>query len=165
MPETFETEDFAESQLAAHGLDRPYRLWAAAQALRGALPARADIDILALKDALPRLTLYDVIEGGKDFRYRVHSTESAAVMGEERTGKFRGEINQPPERRARMDARLRRIVTSARPLLSRLPSQTGAPPPFITRLFLPLATNGAVVDMILAMREPPVGRSRCRRYL
>lgn len=165
MPETFETEDFDESQLADHGLDRPYRIWAAARSQKGTLPARTDIDILALKDFLARLTLYDVIDGGKDFRYRVHSTESAVVMGEERTGKRRSEIDQPPERRARMDARLRRIVASARPLLSRLSSQTGAPPLFITRLFLPLATDGTVVDMILVVREPLVGRGRFRPYL
>lgn len=165
MTETLETEDFEESQLVDSGLDRPYQAWATAHAKKGALPSRADIDVLTLKDFLARLTLYDVIDGGQDFRYRVHATDSAVVLGEERTGKRRSEINHPPERRARMDARLRRVVASARPLLSRLPSQTGAPPHFVTRLFLPLATDGAVVDMILVVREPLVSRSRFGPYL
>ncbi|MBM3548133.1 MAG: hypothetical protein FJX54_14375 [Alphaproteobacteria bacterium] len=93
--ETFETEGFDVAALAPYELDRAYRLWLEARGVDRDLPARADIDIVLLKDLLARLTLYDVIEGGNDFRYRVHATESAAIMGEERTGLRRSEIVQP----------------------------------------------------------------------
>jgi len=65
-----------------------------------------------------------------------------------------GQDLQPPEKAARMDAVLRRVVASRRPLLSRLPAQTSRPPPFLTRLFLPLGNDGKTVDMILVVREP-----------
>ena len=164
MTETCETEDFGRPELAAYGLDLAYRVWSEARPENRSLPARADIDIVLFKDMLSRLTLYDVIEGGYDFRYRVHSTESAAAIGQERTGMRRSEIDQPPEMAARMNERLRRVVASRRPLLSRLPSQTGIPPLFVTRLFLPLATEEAVVDMILVVREA-TGRYLLRPYL
>jgi hypothetical protein len=107
-----------------------------------------------LKDVLARMTLYDVVDGGRDFRYRVHATDSAVFLGEERTGLLRSEIDQTPERAARMDALLRRAVEARRPLLSRLASQTRKPPPFLTRLLLPLGSDGKTVDMILVVREP-----------
>jgi len=151
--EAFETEGFDVADLAPYELDGAYRIWQEARSGR-ALPARSDIDILLLKDLLARLTLYEVIDGGRDFRYRVHATQSAAILGEERTGQLRSKIDQPPERAARMDALLRGVVASARPLLSRLPSQTRRPPPFLTRLFLPLGKDGKTVDMILVVREP-----------
>jgi hypothetical protein len=163
--ESFETETFTETQLATYRLGGAWRVWNEARTRRGALPGRNDIDILELRELLPRLTLYDVVEGGRDFRYRVHATESAAVMKEERTGKLRSEIDQPPERAVRTDALLRRIVASGRPLLSRLRSQSGAAPLFITRLLLPLAADGRVVDMILVAREPTLGRGDVERYL
>jgi hypothetical protein len=166
VDEAFETETFTDTQLATWRLGKAYGVWNEARTRRGArLPGRGDIDILLLKGVLPRLTLYDVVDGGHDFRYRVHSTESAAVLKEERTGKLRSEIDQPPERAARTDAILRRIVASGRPLLSRLPSQSGAPPLFVTRLFLPLASDGRTVDMILVAREPTLGRGDVERYL
>jgi hypothetical protein len=165
VPQTFETETFSDTQLATYRLGQTYRVWNEAKIKRGALPARADIDILLLKDLLPRLTLYDVIDGGSDFRYRVHATESAAVLKMERTGKLRSEIEQPPARATRMDATLRRVVASGRPLLTRLRSQDGTPPLFVTRLFLPLATDGSAVDMVLVAREPTLGRGDVERYL
>jgi hypothetical protein len=164
VTETFETEDFDIATLAAYGLVEAFRIWSEARPPDRRFPARADIDIVLFKDMLSRLTLYDVIDGGRDFRYRVHSTDSAALLRDERTGKRRSEIPQPPERAARMDALLGRIVASGRPLLSRLPSQTREQPPHLTRLFLPLGNDGAVVDMILVVREP-TGRNLSGPYL
>jgi PAS domain-containing protein len=58
--------------------------------LRGArpMPLATEIDALEMRPALGYIMLVDVMEGGRDFRYRLYGSIIAAVSGIEMTGKL-----------------------------------------------------------------------------
>jgi PAS domain-containing protein len=64
--------------------------WTALAAGR-AMPAMAEIDALALRPALGYIALLDVVDGGRDFRYRLYGTILAAVAGFDMTGRLTSE--------------------------------------------------------------------------
>ncbi len=51
-----------------------------------AYPDRADILPADIVPLLPHVVIYDVVDGGKDFRVRVFGTAIVELVGEERTG-------------------------------------------------------------------------------
>lgn len=59
--------------------------WTAKRGKRS-VPLRGDFDPIELKDHLPSLFMLDVIEGGRDFRYRLIGTAITAISGRDVTG-------------------------------------------------------------------------------
>jgi hypothetical protein len=56
------------------------------------MPSRHDIDPLELRNHLPYLSLVDVLDGGRDFRFRLIGTGITARFGRDSTGKTVREI-------------------------------------------------------------------------
>ena len=85
---------------------------------RRSLPRRADLEPKAMRQYLRRIHLYEVIEGGKNFRCRLAGD---AVFISYRTN-LRGKLvteHPHPDVARRIMAMLRHVVETARPLYAR----------------------------------------------
>jgi hypothetical protein len=113
------------------------------------LPGRAHFDPIAIGPLLPNVWLLEH-EPGPRFRYRLMGTRVAAAFQSDLTGRYVGEVHSA-EASAAMHAYLMGVVDSRRPHF-RSGSPTAWPiANFLTleRLYMPLARDGATVDMIL----------------
>lgn len=101
----------AEADIASPRLRELWRYWLALH--RGAdLPTRADFDPAAIPLLLPYLMLVDVVDGGRDFRYRLVGTHVARIHGADNTGRL---VSQAfPSHDAAYVMRLYRWVVEAR---------------------------------------------------
>lgn len=113
------------------------------------LPARAHFDPLAVPALLPNVWLLE-LEPGPRFRYRLMGTRVAAAFQGDLTGRYVGDVHTA-DAAAAMLAYLMGVVESRRPHF-RIGRPTAWPiAEFLTleRLYMPLARDGADVDMIL----------------
>mgnify|MGYP006437575267 CR=1 FL=1 len=120
----------------------------------GALPARADVDPVDLRRMLPRLALIDVLREpqGLAFRYRLTGTEIVNRAGRDPTGKRFDELYDGDYLTTANDT-YRRVVDSGRPHTSDrvYPLVPGREYMRYDRLLLPLAGDGATVDMVMLL--------------
>jgi hypothetical protein len=85
-----------EADIASAKLRELWRHWRGLHR-DGKPPARADIDPAAITHLLPYLMLLDVVDGGKDFRYRLVGTHVARVHGTDNTGRTVSQAFPSPE--------------------------------------------------------------------
>ncbi|HEY4116111.1 MAG TPA: PAS domain-containing protein [Rhizomicrobium sp.] len=85
--------------------------------LRGARPwpARADISPKALKQCLRVIHLYDVVDGGAEFRARLVGTAVYPGLIEDQTGKFVSE-HPDPGVRLRFSAAMKQVLAAGEPV-------------------------------------------------
>ena len=149
------------SALRAH--EELYGYWAG---LRKAdrLPGRRDIDPADFKRHLPTVSLVDVRRDPLDFKTRLAGTALYGVYGREITGLRMEDIYPQPEASEWRD-RLKRVVETRKPAMGvHSLAWRGTARLSIVWLRLPLAADGATVDMILGYDavvgvrdEPPSG--------
>ena len=134
-------ESIGHSRLAALA-----RLWSR-KASGKRLPAREDFDPAELRPWLGRLMLLDVVENGKDFRYRLHGTSLVELFGEDLTGCAVGELDL--KRRSTLMAEYRKAFETRSPQY--VPSKALAEKEHlhIAKLVLPLASDGERVDKLM----------------
>jgi hypothetical protein len=115
----------------------------------GRLPSRAMIDPADIPALLPHIVLHGVERQPLDFVYRLIGTEVRRHMAEDRTGQRMSAIpgQRPP---STIWNNLARIVETGQPVLNSTPYE-GPLKDFVLMesLQLPLAADGATVDMIL----------------
>ena len=138
---------------AARAHEELYAYWAALKAA-GRLPARRDLDPAEIKRLLPTLSLTDVLwdtprSGLVDYRVRLAGTGLYNVYGREITGRRLGEVYSASAADYwRME--LGRVVAERRPAVgAHNLAWRGAAHLSILWIRLPLAADGARVDMIL----------------
>ncbi len=103
-------EASVETLFRSHGLEQPHLLWDPSpdeipvdvlrklllhwQGLRqgDGLPNMSRIDPVEFRSMLPHINLLEVIDGGRDFRYRVFSTTLADRLDVEFTGRLISEV-------------------------------------------------------------------------
>jgi len=136
-----------------------YAFWDAKRAGR-AMPARRDIDPVEMKPWLARLMLIEVVEGGRDFRYRLVGSDVAQRLGFEATGKLQSELPAAPEILAQFQAEHRAVVESGRPGFAVHAYVSPVSDRWIKfeRLLLPLGEAGGGVTMLLGMRNDLIDR-------
>jgi len=110
------------------------------------MPAWSELDPIELRRWLGDLNLLQVIDGGRDFRYRVHGTNISGLHGIEMTGKLVSDW--PPLIRARALATYRRAVADAKAYLVTEAELLQRHPRANSRLVLPFG-EGATVDKML----------------
>jgi hypothetical protein len=113
------------------------------------LPGRAQFDPIDVPTLLPNVWLLER-QPGPRFRYRLMGTRVAAAFQSDLTGRYIGEVHSPAAAAA-MLAYLTGVAESRLPHF-RIGSPTAWPiAQFLTleRLYMPLAHDGATVDMIL----------------
>jgi hypothetical protein len=116
------------------------------------LPPWSAIDVFDLRPWLGHLILLEVIDGGADFRYRVHGTALVALRGEDLTGRH---LSTLPRGRDRLLQEYRGCIAAARPTVLRR-RYLGGGRDYITVVkgILPFAEDGRTVDRLLvAMYE------------
>lgn len=114
-----------------------------------ALPSRTDIDPAALRFVLGYLVLVDVCRDPLRFRIRLQGTELEWWIGADLTGKTLESLPSP-ELRSLAAELLMRVVESHAPLHKVGEEMIGDLPRRYEALFLPLASDGINVNMVLA---------------
>ncbi|WP_416900030.1 MAG: PAS domain-containing protein [Minwuia sp.] len=120
-------------------------------AVDGGLPGRQDFSPERLLRYLPQIFLIDVEPGGERFRYRLIGTQIAAWSGGDATGRWLDDPKCGPGRFEFIDL-VSRVVEGRGPVMT-----TGKEALFdgsaylFDRLMLPLASDGAVIDMVLGV--------------
>lgn len=117
------------------------------------IPDRRDIDVLDLKPWLGWLNMLDVIDGGRDFRYRVFGTNHVARLGADVTGKLASESSAAV--RSHFTLFLGCIITTRRPVLTRVTQRNMATGHAYEwrRLGVPLTRGGTAVDAVMVLAE------------
>jgi hypothetical protein len=142
-----ETTVFRDADPRLHAV---YDYWQKKRGTR-ALPARRDIDPTELVNVLPHLMLIDVEEGPR-FRYRLFGTAVADAFGSDPTGKYIDEV-MVGAYKAFLLGLYNDLITSKKPIYST--SIYGGERHgqlWTQRLMLPLASDGATVDKVLAVQ-------------
>ena len=88
----------------------------------------------------------DVIDGGKDFRYRLHGTWLVELFGSDLTGKCLSELRYPV---ARLWHEYQSCVRDRQPLSIVNKTLSEKKHQLIDKVVLPLADDGVVVDRLL----------------
>jgi hypothetical protein len=147
--------DLSNSPLAADcdpRLRRLYDYWLSLRPAAGGWPGRQHIDPAAICDLLPWIWMVDVERNPLRFRYRLLGTEQVQAMERDLTGRFLDEAHTS-------------FVTSVsypQYVAAAERAEIGyrrGPPVFhlnkdyvaLERLLLPLAKDGATVDVLLAI--------------
>jgi hypothetical protein len=120
------------------------------------MPFTSDIDPLAMKPALGYIMLLDVIDGGRDFRYRLYGSRIAAVSGFDVTGRLVSEHPASSYMVQLTMAIYRAVVLRGEPVCT----EHGPPATLHTaawhRLVLPLADqSGAIARLLVGI--VPIG--------
>lgn len=112
------------------------------------LPRRADLDPLALRRWLGQLALLEVVEGGLDFRYRVHGTVLAERIGMDLTGRLLSSVDHVLVEQVFVD--YREAVNTRAPVFRPHSSATDRPNRIYDKLILPFAGQDGEVTQLLA---------------
>ena len=125
------------------------------------MPARHDIDPLEMKPWLSRLMLIEVIDAGRDFRYRLVGTDVVTRIGRDMTGKLISQLPALPEIVGRFLEEYRQVVRSGRPgyAVHDYFSPTIKRTIKFERLLLPLGEADGPVGMLLGLRNDLMERS------
>jgi hypothetical protein len=117
----------------------------------GRLPARSAIDPTEIPSLLPHVELSEVIDGGADFRFRLVGTHLVDTDAVNPTGILFSRFFEMPAYAAYMFRLYRHVVATGRPVWSgsRIPMPLRGLDVATERLYLPLATDGRTVDMVL----------------
>lgn len=139
-----------QSRSASDILIRLYQYWLDKRDAR-LLPSRSDIDPIEFSFAIGRVSLVDVLEGSRRFRYRLVSTALTARLGYEMTNKFTDEIPEDDVRRYVEDL-YGRVLDARMPLYEKSTRIFENKTWQHEALLLPLSPDGQTIDMILIYR-------------
>lgn len=128
-------------------LHRLHAYWRA-RCREGRLPGRADIDPVELRFAMGSMILIDVLREPLRFRYRLTGTLLARFLKHDMTGKLL-DAHPDPTFRAEAAKLWTELVDTARPMAFRRDTIMDNRLRRYDVLMLPLAADGATVDMIL----------------
>lgn len=126
-------------------------------------PSRADIEPKEITGLLPYVMLVDVLEDGRHFRFRLIGADVA--IGVDPTGKLQHEAVPEGIYRDHITALFRRGAAGPGALYSRSTYDYTRieGPRSVSRLFMPLASDGETIDMMMigqkAERGPGGARS------
>lgn len=128
-----------------------YDHWLSIHPGGGKLPSRRDFDPMAVPQLLPHILLLDAEGRPPRFRYRVIGTRMVDALGGDLTGQWLDEAH-------RRGDQVPQFPGYAQVVTERAPQWRRGPPHFASyidkctgmeRVFLPLASNGEDVDMLL----------------
>lgn len=128
-------------------LEALHALWASRRP-EGRLPARADFDVIELAPWLGNLNVVEVIDGGRDFRYRLHGTNLVRILGMELTGRRVSEL--PAAMQGTILDEHRQVLAGREPCwFTRIRFNRDEDHLRVAKLALPLAADGHSIDRLL----------------
>lgn len=114
------------------------------------LPRRSDFSMAELRPYMGRVAILDVVDGGRDFRYRLYGSDIAeeyqADMSRKSVNEFR------PHFRAAIVPGYQRCLATRAPHYDVIDIDDEMMRYKWERIVLPLATDGRIVDMIMVYR-------------
>ena len=121
------------------------RFWS--DAAHGAdAPCRDRLDAFTLRPWLGHISIYEMIDGGRDFRIRLEGTAIVAITGEDWTGKRASEVDA--KYGSQIAAFMRDVVRTCQPMVHTMRVFQNEVE-FITRLLLPVRSRqGGPVDQV-----------------
>jgi len=134
-------------------LGQAYLYWRTKAAGR-AIPSRADIDPIEIPRLLPDVMLVDVLSDGR-YRYRLIGTENSQAQGVNATGRYLDEVLPGPEYKAHVLGLYDEAVAARCALYSEclfISPRRREPERHTKVLFMPLAEDGARVNMVFVMQ-------------
>lgn len=115
------TEDLTSTYIRREQLEcaHSHALCAYWESLREgeALPRLSAFDMLAVPDEAPWMALYDVIDGGRDFRYRLVGTSLALIFTVDKTGRIFSETGPEELAEDYLGAILCEVILRRQPIL------------------------------------------------
>ena len=118
------------------------------------LPQVRDFDVFTFRHAIGHMMYLDVIDGGRDFRYRVYGSRIAQFSGFDLTGKYLGHADAPSISRDFMLACYKALIRRQEPLFT----QHKSPRDFLvatwSRLLLPLVNEAGQTERLLGVNIP-----------
>ena len=135
-----------------HKLAFLYNYWEAIREAKGRLPARKDIDVLELREAIGNIMMLDVLEEGFDARYRVYGTGVAEYAGNDWTGTTVSEMSRKTTTPAALLYRAcyLAVYRTIRPIYTETTSPSWLSPKVWRRMILPYADdNGACAGFMV----------------
>lgn len=118
-----------------------------------AMPQRNDFDPVQVPELLTGICLVEVIDGGKDYFYRVAGSALEEMTGQVLQGKYFSELIHAKSRES-MRATCGASVETARPIVIKNQlREPGRGQTAITAIVLPLSDDGQTVNMLLTMTE------------
>ena len=142
-----------ESPIDDPRLHQGYQYWRQKSAGK-AMPRRADLDPTEIPKLLPDVMLVDVLPSGR-YRYRLIGTGNARAHGVNATGRYLDEVLPGAEYKNHVIALYDECVGTGRALYSEclfLSPRGEAPERHTKVLFLPLAEDGASVNMVFVVQ-------------
>ena len=139
--------DFVD-RIEAEKLRDIYRYWRG-KCRDGALPSRADLDPMEILPALlPHVFLVDVVDGGRDFRYRLLGTHIVESVGFEFTGQLVGEFMRG--RMEELQARDYHTLFESREPQHVIGNMVAFGRDYMRyeRVMCPLSSDGEAIDMV-----------------
>ena len=133
---------------------RIHEYWRAIHPSEGLLPGRQHVDVLEIpKDLLPRLWLLDIQPEPFRLRYRLAGTEIVRAIGREVTGYWLDDAHAHLKTDPNYLARFRALMGSRSPSWRRSRAMLWTHQDYreIENILLPLARDGAAVDMIMVL--------------
>jgi hypothetical protein len=113
----------------------------------GRLPGRSSIKPEELKAWLGWINLMEVVDGGRDYVFRLYGSHVAREFGRDLTGRSVTEL--PPEHVPIVTAPFQRVIRDRLPCATRHLIQLEGRSFVWERLVLPLAEDGGTVDILL----------------
>lgn len=125
--------------------------WRSRRPAEGLMPARADLDPVEMKRWLGSLSILDVVDGGRDFVFRLYGSVLAQIVGFDMTGK--SAASYPGGRHDVLINSYRAAVAARRPLLSTVVVRvTGRSTAMAwERVVAPLARDGVTPDKLIVL--------------
>lgn len=117
-------------------------------------PCRDRLDVFTLRPWLGHISIYEVVDGGRDFRIRLEGTSIVAITGEDWTGRRASDVD------ARYGCRIaefmRDVVRTRRPAIHTMRVFQNEVE-YITRLLLPVRAfrDGPVDQVFLVIYADP----------
>ena len=116
-----------------------------------AMPSRADLDPIDIRQILPNVVLLDVASDPVDFRYRLIGTKIVSQLNNDHTGKWMSEIphQKPP---STIWSSCETVVTQKLPMTTEIP-YTGRNKDFAVSedILMPLSADGVSVNMLFVV--------------
>jgi hypothetical protein len=138
---------------ASPSLYRLLQFWSDAAAA-GEVPSRERLDALTLRPWLGHISIYEAIDGDRDFRIRLEGTSIVAITGEDWTGKRATEVDA--KYGCRIAEFMREVVHTRRPAVHTMRVFQNEVE-YITRLLLPVRSraDGPVDQVFLVIYVDP----------